>query len=182
MVADEVVKFLRRLKSDDWADLFRISWKGIPPEFEGKTRSYLDIVLADDVRGDDKDLTAWTICMEDSFARSLLDDNVKEIALKLRKVDRILSKESMTDQTAELFEKWQGWIKNDLLHQFEDLVIDQMIADAMNKSLVPFAGQEEGVDLVEWIYRGHIAISASPFAASMTKTTERCRCAGCWRA
>jgi hypothetical protein len=61
------------------------------------------------------------------------------------------------DQTAALFEKWQGWLKNDLLQQFQDLIIDQMIADALRKSLGPFAGQEEGADIVLWIARGHIA-------------------------
>ncbi|HZW91577.1 MAG TPA: hypothetical protein VFF64_01270 [Candidatus Eremiobacteraceae bacterium] len=63
---------------------------------------------------------------------------------------------------AKLFSKWQDWIKNDLLRQFQNLIINQHIAAEFEASLKPFVGREvEWGDLVLWMSVNHIANTGS---------------------
>jgi hypothetical protein len=64
----------------------------------------------------------------------------------------------MTNQEfGSLFTKWQGWLKNELLSQMQKMVIDRRIFRAFQRSMVPFAGQEEGAEIAEWIARNYVA-------------------------
>jgi hypothetical protein len=51
----------------------------------------------------------------------------------------------------QLFPKWQGWIKDGLLMEFQRLLRDQRIFNAFLESLNPFVGQLEGAEIAAWI-------------------------------
>jgi AbiU2 len=63
---------------------------------------------------------------------------------------------SMAEITA-LFEKWKGWIKNDLQFQVQYLILDQRIFDAFNEAMKVLKGQEKGGEIAQWIGRCHFA-------------------------
>ncbi len=51
----------------------------------------------------------------------------------------------------QLFLKWQGWIKNELSREFSRLLRDQRIFNAFLESLNPYAGQQAGSEIAEWM-------------------------------
>jgi hypothetical protein len=66
------------------------------------------------------------------------------------------------DEAEMLFTKWQGWIKQELLRDFQDLVIFKHIADGFSASLQPYNGTEpEWGDLVTWMAVNYVANTAS---------------------
>jgi len=54
-------------------------------------------------------------------------------------------------EAERLFRKWQGWIRQVLLAEFQRLLHDQRLFDAYLENLNPYVGQREGAEIAEWI-------------------------------
>ena len=61
------------------------------------------------------------------------------------------------DRVEQLFRKWQGWLKGDLLLQVQNLIRDRHVANGFRQSLSPYGGREVSwADLVCWMSKNHI--------------------------
>jgi len=63
----------------------------------------------------------------------------------------------MNGEAQRLFEKWQGWLRTELMEQVEGLLWDKLLFDSFRASIGPFVDQTQGGDVADWIARGHIA-------------------------